>query len=359
MIPIEAPEYSPEASPFASRSAPLPRDETPAPATPLPSVPPPPPAPAPQRAAPKSRRTGLGLDTLILSTGLAVTCGLVVGYAIGWNKALATKAGPIANTAPLQADTPSTPSPAEESPESMPEPELAKPPEAKIAETAAVPEKPPKEEEEPMKVLTAPEAALRAFLAAPDWQSRTKHSVEFKKRDAAMADYYSSAPDGAITPLSVKLLESRDGDDGTAETHVYQVTTSKMPEGIPVAVMKAEDGWRVDWGTFVELHDDHFSRFAGGQGNTEGFFHLLIRITNFAPKREGYTAFRLDPPMAGRDRYGFVRSDSELHKALASLTDWGKPGQVILRLQRNPAEDGKNWLEITDLVSAEWWPASE
>ena len=72
-----------------------------------------------------------------------------------------------------------------------------------------------------------------------------------------------------------------------------------------------------------------------------------------------FTAFRLDPPMEGRDRYGFVPTDSELHRLLAAAAEPGHPAFAVLELKRHPAEGGKNWLEITAIVAPNWWPESE
>jgi hypothetical protein len=175
-----------------------------------------------------------------------------------------------------------------------------------------------------------------------------------------MESYYSEIPDGPVKTLSVKLSGSHGGDGEEALFYSYLVSTEAHPEGFPVAVVRTAQGWKVDWRGFVEFQDDHFSRFAGGQGGETGKFHLLVRVTNFAtPKIEGFSAFRLDPPMEGRDRYGFVPRDSELHRLLAAAVEPGHPAFAVLELKRHPAEGGKNWLEITAIVAPNWWPESE
>jgi hypothetical protein len=163
-----------------------------------------------------------------------------------------------------------------------------------------------------------------------------------------------------VKVLSLKLNASHGGEGGEPLFYTYEVATEAHPEGFPVAVVRTEQGWKVDWRSFVEFQDDHFSRFAGGQGGDTGKFRLLVRVTNFAtPKIEGFTGFRIDPPMAGRDRYGFVATDSELHRILAAAAEPGHPAFAVLELKRHPAEGGKNWLEITAIVEPNWWPESE
>ncbi|WP_367871450.1 hypothetical protein [Luteolibacter sp. Populi] len=282
-----------------------------------------------------------------MSIALAATTGLIIGYLIGCTKAQTAKE-PIAKA---KTHPPSQPAPKLVEPV----PELPAPPDPELA---AAPDKPdePADEGPPLKILAAPEAALKAFLLAPDWHARLKHVANPEEMAEVMKGYYAEEHDGPINPLSVAVQESRDDSAGVPDFYIYLVTTGQAPEGFPVAVMNREGGWKVDWGSFVEFHDDHFSRFAGGQAGDKGAFHLLVRITNFAPKREGFTAFRLDPPLPDRDRYGFVPTGSELHEMLKKSTDWGKPGHAVLRLMRHPGEDGKNWLEITELLATEWWP---
>jgi hypothetical protein len=176
--------------------------------------------------------------------------------------------------------------------------------------------------------------------------------------------YYQEGgePDGEIAVKSVTLQDSRKDAGSGEQYHIYQVVTEKSPAGFPVAVVMQDGNWKVDWGNFAEFQGDHFDRFAKGEGDPKGTFHVLVRLTNFAPTREGFAAFRIDPPMPGRERYGFVAAGSELQERLNEHTAWGKPGQVLMRLQRHDGKDGKDekpWLEITGIQMADWWSRSE
>lgn len=277
----------------------------------------------------------------ILSVALAALAGFVGGYLLGWFAGRQeTKAVPILLPAPAP------PAPAE-----VPKVEAVSPPV----------EEPEKEEEAPpLKIIAAPEAALKAFLSAPDWRERARHVLQAEETAVLMESYHSEMPDGPVKTLSMKFNDSH-GEEGREPVfHSYRVATEAHPGGFPVAVVRTEQGWKVDWRSFVEFQDDHFSRFAGGQGGETGKFHLVVRVTNFAtPTIEGFSAFRLDPPMEGRDRYGFVPTDSELHRLLAAAAKPGHPAFAVMELKRHPAEGGKNWLEVTSIVAPNWWPESE
>ena len=278
----------------------------------------------------------------ILSVALAALAGLVGGYLLGWfagrqeTKAVPTLPTPQARPAPAEVPKVESVSPPLEEPEKV------------------------EEEAPPLKIIAAPEAALKAFLSAPDWRERARHVLQAEETAVLMESYHSEMSDGPVKTLSVKFNDSH-GEEGQEPVfHSYRVATAAHPGGFPVAVVRTEQGWKVDWRSFVEFQDDHFSRFAGGQGGDTGKFHLLVRVTNFAtPKIEGFSAFRLDPPMEGRDRYGFVPTDSELHRVLAAAAKPGHPAFAVLELKRHPAEGGKNWLEVTSIVAPNWWPESE
>ncbi len=225
-----------------------------------------------------------------------------------------------------------------------------------------MPDEPKEEEKEvvPIKILAKPEAALRAFLSAPDWRTRAKYVLNPEENAKDMELYYKLLPDGEIAFKSVTVQDSRKEAGSQAEEyHIYQVVTEQAPAGFPVAVVLRDGEWKVDWGTFAEFHGDLFSRFAKGEGGPKAGFHLVLRLTNFAPKHEGFTAFRLDPPLPGRDLYGYVPTNSELHQRLTECTSWGKPGQALLRLQRNTGKDGKIWIEITGIQVEGWWSRSD
>jgi len=293
---------------------------------------------------------------LVLSWVLAAVLGLVAGYIIGLQNGraavpeLSEKLPAHKETASSSLGTPVAPAPDPNKVEPTPE-------ETQSVETQPG-EKPANEV--PLKVIAAPEAALKAFLSAPDWHARLNLVLNPEAAARAMESHYATFPDGPVAALGVEVHEAHEVEDGETHFYTYLVKTADQPEGIPAAVVKTEGGWKVDWATFVEFQNQHFSRFAGGEGGDEGSFHLLVRVTHYFgksfPEIEGFTAFRVDPPMPERSRYAFVKTDSKSHGMLNQATGWGKPCFPVLQLKRHPAPEGGNWLEITEVLAPNWWP---
>ena len=208
--------------------------------------------------------------------------------------------------------------------------------------------------------LPAPEAALRAFLVAPDWKSRARHVLRPAETTPKLEAYHATAPDGPTAFVSLRADASRGGGEKDARLLSYLVATAQNPDGYPVALIETAEGWKVDWETFIEFRDDHFGRFAAGQGSESGAFHVLVRNTHYFgepfPGSDRLTAFRLDPPLPDRNHYAFVATGSDLHKALAGATEWGRPCAPVLQLARKPHGDSKFHLEIEAILAPNWRP---
>jgi hypothetical protein len=233
--------------------------------------------------------------------------------------------------------------------------------------SSQIPPPPPEEispaEPEPprIKVIAAPEAALKAFLSAPDWRSRAKHVLHAERLLKKMEAYHADVPDGPTTVLSLSVIDTSQ-DDAGKKAHLFTclVGTEAYPKGFPVVTVQTPEGWKVDWESFVEFRDDHFRRFAAGEGSDAGAFHLFVRNTHYFgapfPGGDKLTAFRVDPPMPERDQYAFVPTGSDLHKTLADATEWGHPLPLVLELSRKKHADGKTHLEITSILAPNWRP---
>jgi hypothetical protein len=324
-------------------------------------------------AEPPSRQQAKLLRTVfILSMVVATLAGLVTGYLLGLRVARAPLAAVTPATGPAnKADPADTPTP---EPEPEPEPEPAQPgpaaPPVVPPPVSTPPVEPtlPKDQsstpapvaEPPLKIIPAPEAALKAFLAASDWKSRALHVLHPAETTAKMESYHATAPDGPTAYTSLRADAAVGDGENKTRLLSYLVVTEALPDGFPVALVETADGWKVDWETFVEFRDDHFGRFAAGQGGEAGAFHVLVRNTHYFgepfPGSEQLTAFRLDPPLPDRNHYAFVPTGSELHKTLAGVTEWGRPFTPVLQLVRKQHGDRKFHLEIESILAPHWRP---
>jgi hypothetical protein len=286
----------------------------------------------------------------LLSVLLASVISLAVGYFLGLHFSPPVSTAPVAIAPPAPPPAPVAPvipEPAETMVETQPAP---------VPEASPPPEKTP----EPVKASAAAEAALKAFLDAPDWSTRAAHALAPDKVRAAMEAYSHKVPDGPTAFRSVSIQNSYT-DKSTGNTlFIFQVVTEAHASGFPVAVVETESGWQVDWKAFVEFRDDHFKSFADGPTGENGRFHVIVSTppADRAAKtaNEHFSSFLLDPPMPGRQRLAYVRKPSAIHDTLVAATANGAVFTPVLELAKQKAPDGKTYLEITGIAASDWLP---
>jgi len=227
----------------------------------------------------------------------------------------------------------------------------------------------------PKGVPTAPaspsseaEAALRAFLEAPDWQARAAFVISAAQERPAMRDFAAAHGDGPIPFTSLNQLEK------SANTTIFKLGTPVFPDGFPVAVVDVGDGPKVDWESFIGFHDDQFWKFAQGPADHSGIFYVLARPDQAAPGPEAtnFARYLLSVPMPGRSLSVWIRRDSVGFARLRSvfagsggfeeevirrLDATGVP--VVLALAKHQTADGRTFVEIEDVVAVGWGPRVE
>lgn len=212
----------------------------------------------------------------------------------------------------------------------------------------------------PTKASALAEAALEAFLDAPDWAARSAHVLRPGQVRSAMEEYSRRQPDGPTSWKSISVENSYTDKSTGLTLFIFKVTTELHPSGFPVAVAESDSGWNVDWESFVEFRDDHFKSFTGGPPERSGRFHVLVsapsepRAANTA--NEHFASFLLDPPLPGRQELAYVRKDAEIYPQLAAATANGGIFTPVIELAKRRTPDGKTYLEITGIVKNDWLP---
>ncbi len=324
--PAPAPPAGPVTAPEIQEPKPFPAGQTPEAAAQVSSLP-----------CQTSQRTILLLSILLT----AVLC-LVAGYLIG-----ARSHQPAPSLAPARTLPPPPVVPVVETPAPKVEPTPEPPP-------------PPKETPTPVKASAAAEAALKAFLDAPDWSSRAAHVLAPETTRAAMEANSRMVPDGP-TPYQSISIQNSYTDKTTGNTlFIYQVVTTTHPTGIPVAVVETDNGWQVDWQTFVEFRDNQFQDFADGPVDETRRFHLIVSAPP-APRaanteNEHFSSFLLDPPFPGHQQIAYVRKTSEIHATLMAATENGAIFTPVLEVVKRKTPDDKSYLEITNIIAHDWLP---
>jgi hypothetical protein len=213
---------------------------------------------------------------------------------------------------------------------------------------------------EPAKASAAAASALKAFLDAPDWTTRSAHVLFPEKTAAAMEAYSRQAPDGPTSYQAITVQNSYTDKKTGYTLFIFQVTTETHPTGIPVAVAETHTGWQVDWHSFVEFRDDRFKAFADGPAGQTGRFHLIVSAP--PPQRtaktdnEHFASFLLDPPLPGRQRIAYVKKSSEAYAQLSQATASGTIFTPVLEVAKHTTPDGKPYLEIVGIQATDWLP---
>jgi hypothetical protein len=215
---------------------------------------------------------------------------------------------------------------------------------------------------ENIKASAMAETALKAFLDAPDWTTRSAYVLLPEKMRAAMQAYSQESNDGPTPYESISVENSYTDKESGSTLFIFKVTTKQHPQGFPVAVAETKSGWQIDWESFIEFRDDLFKTFVEGPAGKTGRFHLIVstppqaRATN--TENEHFSSFLLDPPLPGRQRMAYVKKTSEIHGRLKQMTEGGI-FTPVLEVAKRTTPDGKSYLEITRIIAEDWLPVGK
>jgi hypothetical protein len=212
-------------------------------------------------------------------------------------------------------------------------------------------------------VSAAAEAALRAFLEAPDWASRSAHVLFPEKVRSAMETHSHEFPDGPTPFKSIAVKQTQVDEISGNTLFIFFVSTEAFPTGIPVAVQETASGWLVDWRAFVEFRDQLFQKFADGPGDRTGRFHLIVspppdeRAAN--TENEHFVSFLLNAPLNQTPHLAFVKKASQTFATFQQATASGGFFTPVLEVAKRTAPDGKTYLEVIKVVATDWIPREE
>ena len=314
---------------------------------------PPPRPPEPLSVAESRTPPTVFVLSLLLTAVVCLATGYMVGIRSDWLVAKTPFPKLEVTAEPVEAPTKTV---LVKPPVSEPEPAPVVPP-VPEPETETPPT--PEPQTEPVKASAMAESALKAFLDAPDWTTRSAYVLLPEKVRAAMEAYSRTAADGPTSYKSVSV-ENSYTDRKTGNTlFIFKVITNQHPDGFPAAVSETSSGWLVDWESFTEFRDDQFKAFAEGPADRTGRFHLIVsspppaRAAN--TENEHFSSFLLDPPIPGRQRMAYVRKTAEIHARLRDMTASGI-FTPVLEVAKRKTPDGKTYLEITAIIAEDWLP---
>ena len=232
-----------------------------------------------------------------------------------------------------------------------------------IIKPPTVPAAPAEKKPEITPVSAAAEAALRAFLEAPDWASRSAHVLFPEKVRSAMKAYSHEFPDGP-TPFKSIAVKQTQIDEGSGNTlFIFFVSTDEFPSGIPVAVQETASGWLVDWRAFVEFRDQLFQKFTEGPGDKNDRFHLIVSPPpperTASKENDHFVSFLLNAPLNQTPHLAFVKKSSKTFATFQQATASGGFFTPVLEVAKRKAPDGKTYLEVIKVIATDWIPRAE
>lgn len=212
----------------------------------------------------------------------------------------------------------------------------------------------------PAKVSAGAEAALKAFLDAPDWATRSVYVLSPDKVKTVMEAYSREVPDGPTGYRSITVKQSEVDESTQSTIFIFMVTTERHPRGIPVAVKETPSGWLVDWLAFVEFRDDLFRKFADGPVDKTGFFHLIVTLPPekraAETENEHFSSLLLQSPMSEKGQLAFVRKGTPAYETLQTATSGGAVFTPVLEVRKSKTSDGQGYFEVMDVKANDWFP---
>jgi hypothetical protein len=206
------------------------------------------------------------------------------------------------------------------------------------------------------------EAALLAFLGAPDWLARSAFVLSPDEIRPLMEKHAKERGDGPIPASSIQLLEV------APPIRIFKVCTPVQPDGFPVPVTLTDEGPKIDWEAFIGFHDDHFKKLLEGPVDQTTVVDLLVKPETGEEPSPYYTRYRLSVPMPGREATSWVPNNSVASARIRSVFD-GAGGfdkatvdrlveetgvPLRLALTKRRTNDGREFLEVSDLVAVGW-----
>ena len=209
----------------------------------------------------------------------------------------------------------------------------------------------------PDESLEEPRAALKSFLDARNWQERAKFIQQAERLKPVMEAYYSTHPDGPIKVTSTDYLTTQPAPDGKGRFHLFSVECSPGP-AFPVSIEAKENGWLVDWESFVEFKDLALPEYFKQSSDQPQTFHVMLHRAHYfakdVPNQDQKLCFIVEPPIAGHVNYAWVNKDNQaLLAKLGRRADFGAISYPIVKL-RWVKEGDVSYVMLDDIIADSW-----
>lgn len=208
--------------------------------------------------------------------------------------------------------------------------------------------------------------ALMQFLKAGSLQERLKHTLAAEHMRPIMERYYGVNPDGPILVDAIALVRHDPKPQIGGGAHaVFGLESKTWQYPVPVMLEQTDDGFKVDWLSFVEFKDRLLEKFLQGYQEGPARFHVGITRTHYfedkVPNSSNKDAFRISPaPPNPFVATIFMDKDSDLARELRDKVPWGAQVWAIVELEWNKLGN-LSWVSLSAVPQLNWYsvPATE
>ncbi|TDU64621.1 hypothetical protein EI77_04072 [Prosthecobacter fusiformis] len=202
--------------------------------------------------------------------------------------------------------------------------------------------------------------ALLKFLNAKNLKERLNYTLAAASMKPLMERYYQSQPDGPISIDAAGLvrLDPKPQMGGGAHA-VFGVESRAWEYPVPVMLEETNDGFQVDWLSFVEFKDRILEKFFENYQEGAARFHVGITRTHYfedkVPNTDNKDAFNIGPaPPNPYLTTVFVEKDSQLGRDLKDRIPWGAQVWAIVDLEWVKL-GSQQWVQLVGVPQLNWY----
>ena len=220
---------------------------------------------------------------------------------------------------------------------------------------------PPAVEEDDIPPSAKPAVeALKKFLASKSLEERLPYTLGADLMKPLMERYYSRAPDGPVMVDHIQFVRMDPNPElGSGKHCILSLENKTWEFSVPVMLEEKEDGFKVDWVSFVEFKDRMLEKFFQSYQEGKACFHVgIIRHHYFedgVPNLDRKDAFRVSPaPPNPFQASVFLDKDSELGQELRSRMPWETHVWAVVELEWKKL-GSQQWVELSAVPQMHWY----
>jgi len=202
--------------------------------------------------------------------------------------------------------------------------------------------------------------ALKKFLASKSLEERLPYTLGAELMKPLMERYYARAPDGPVMVDRIQFVRMDPNPElGSGKHCILSLENKTWEYSVPVMLEEKEDGFKVDWVSFVEFKDRMLEKFFQSYQEGKACFHVGIIRHHFfedgVPNLDRKDAFRVSPaPPNAFQASVFLDKDSELAQELRSRMPWETHVWAVVELEWKKL-GSQQWVELSAVPQMHWY----